>query len=491
MASSKHLSELDDEIGFISHVVNGRSDSCDAIQEVDEEADLDLDGEMVNGISGVMQTDEERKAAALRIIRRAKRAGGLPARDRAYSTCEGGQFPPCSTKEPPSRSAKNSRKSRSGFGRGLPKKGGAGGKGTWGKLGCELELPWIDPNDPNYESDSEKADSPKEINGKKSLVDCKPLVPEMSEEDVRKAVEPLILEYFENSDSMEVLFTLQEMLPNLGARRWMVVTISVELAMDHKPSHRELASVLISDLYQKVISQRDIGKAFDYLLKNLEDLVLDTPDAPTILGNFMARAIADDCIPPKFILSYKGNVCSEMAGKALCRADTLLNMKHGLVRLDNVWGVGGGLRPVKYLIKQIILLLKEYLCSGDIEEASRCLRELEVPHFHHELVYEAVVMVIESMHEKTEEAMCKLLQALFRSFIITFDQMKNGIERVYDVMPEIVIDVPAAYTILERFVFRCKTAGMLTDELVRKMPSRGRKRFVSEGDGGLIKEGFW
>ena len=128
--------------------------------------------------------------------------------------------------------------------------------------------------------------------------------------------------------------------------------------------------------------------AFDYLLKNLEDLALDTPDAPMILGNFMARAIADDCIPPKFILSYKGNVCSEMAGKALCRADTLLNMKHGLVRLDNVWGVGGGLRPVKYLIKQIILLLKEYLCSGDVDEASRCLRELEVPHFHHELVYE-------------------------------------------------------------------------------------------------------
>ena len=71
--------------------------------------------------------------------------------------------------------------------------------------------------------------------------------------------------------------------------------------------------------------------AFDFLLKNLDDLVLDTPDAPTILGNFMARAIADDCIPPKFILSYKGHVDTELAGKALCRADTLLNMKHGLV----------------------------------------------------------------------------------------------------------------------------------------------------------------
>jgi hypothetical protein len=39
--------------------------------------------------------------------------------------------------------------------------------------------------------------------------------------------------------------------------------------------------------------------------------------------------------------------------------------------------------------------------------------------------FQAVVMVIESMHEKTDEAMCKLLQALFRSFVITFDQMKN------------------------------------------------------------------
>lgn len=37
---------------------------------------------------------------------------------------------------------------------------------------------------------------------------------------------------------------------------------------------------------------------------------------------------------------------------------------------------------------QMNLLLKEYLVSGDISEAEHCLRDLEVPHFHHELVYE-------------------------------------------------------------------------------------------------------
>lgn len=37
---------------------------------------------------------------------------------------------------------------------------------------------------------------------------------------------------------------------------------------------------------------------------------------------------------------------------------------------------------------QMNLLLKEYILSGDGEEAERCLRDLEVPHFHHEFVYE-------------------------------------------------------------------------------------------------------
>ena len=129
--------------------------------------------------------------------------------------------------------------------------------------------------------------------------------------------------------------------------------------------------------------------AFDYLLRQLPDLVLDTPDACEALGNFLARAIADDCIPPKFLHSYKGHPDNTAESKAaLQKADTLLSMKHGLVRLDNVWGIGGGVRPVKYLVKKIVLLLKEYLCSGDIKEATRCLQELEVPHFHHELVYE-------------------------------------------------------------------------------------------------------
>lgn len=376
------------------------------------------------------------------------------------------------------RQLKNSRKPRNGYGRGLPKKGGAGGKGTWGRPGSEILVEEDDVNndsrDPNYESD-------KEVNIKLQRIE-----PELSEEELQKIVEPFLLEYFEHGDTNEVALSLEEL--NINSKRYKILVIATMLGMDRKPSQRELTSVLISDLYPEVLTNRDIARGFDELLQNLPDIVLDTPDAPVILGNFIARAVADDCLPPKFVQSYKGRVECGFAREALARADVLLNMKHGMVRLDNVWGVGGGTRPVKYLIKQMVLLLKEYLYSGDVNEATRCLQELEVPHFHHELVYEAIVMVIEDMGDRAADLMCKLLKSLYASNIITPDQMKRGFSRVFDAMPDICIDVPPAYCVLEKIVTKCQHCGFVTDDIVRKMPSRGRKRFVSEGDGGRIKE---
>lgn len=68
---------------------------------------------------------------------------------------------------------------------------------------------------------------------------------------------------------------------------------------------------------------------------------------------------------------------------------------------------------------------QEYLTSDDTQEASRCLKELEVPHFHHELVYEAILLSLEALNEETENSIVKLLKFFYDSAIITPDQMKN------------------------------------------------------------------
>jgi len=318
----------------------------------------------------------------------------------------------------PHRRWKNSRRSRTiNRGRGLPKKGGGGGKGVWGLPGSEaLAEVYEDENDPNYDS---------ECNDRN--VELREVITEITREEFFKLAEPIVLEYYEHGDPHEVALSFDEILQ--APMREHVTSILVEIAMDHKDSQREMTSVLISDLYGRVITGKDIEKGFNMLLANLPDLVLDTPEAPIMLGNFMARAVADDCIPPKFVaksgeeLRHLG--LGEHAEQALRRADSLI-YKHVWAHLDNVWGMGGPLRPVKTITMQMELLLKEYLSSRDVAEAQRCLRALEVPHYHHELVYEAIVMTLESLSQTTEEAMCELLKQLDLTCLV----LPAGMEQV-------------------------------------------------------------
>lgn len=55
------------------------------------------------------------------------------------------------------------------------------------------------------------------------------------------------------------------------------------MAMDRHSTHRELTSRLISDLHNSIFSQVDVARCFDSLLAVVEDLMLDTPDAPNVM----------------------------------------------------------------------------------------------------------------------------------------------------------------------------------------------------------------
>lgn len=174
----------------------------------------------------------------------------------------------------PQRRWKNSRRSRSGYGRGLPKKGGAGGKGVWGLPGSEaLEELYEDENDPNYDSETNDQN-----------IVLSEVIPELTPEEFFKLAEPIVLEYYEHGDTHEVAVNFDEILT--GNLRPYVTSVIVEIALDHKDSQREMTSVLISDLYGRVITAKDIEKGFEILLANLPDLTLDTPDAPNLLGKF-------------------------------------------------------------------------------------------------------------------------------------------------------------------------------------------------------------
>lgn len=71
---------------------------------------------------------------------------------------------------------------------------------------------------------------------------------------------------------------------NLGENYHQVLVIAVTLAMERKASHREMTSVLISDLYGFVLSEAEIERGFEVLLNSLPDLLLDTPTATDVIS---------------------------------------------------------------------------------------------------------------------------------------------------------------------------------------------------------------
>lgn len=81
-------------------------------------------------------------------------------------------------------------------------------------------------------------------------------------------------------------------------------------------------------------------------------------------------------------------------------------------------------------------------------------------------------MTLEALNETVEDAMGKLLKSLEQSCIVTIEMMEQGFQRVYDDIQDIALDVPLAYQILERFVQRCHNLGVLSEKMLKNLPSR-------------------
>ena len=115
---------------------------------------------------------------------------------------------------------------------------------------------------------------------------------------------------------------------------------------------------------------------------------------------------------------------NEKVAKAIDSARVLVNMNQHLYQLSHIWGNKGGFLAVKELSDKINELIQEYYDSGDIEEAIRCLKELNVPHFHHEFIFEAIDFSLQKGNDHSIELIANLLSRLCQSVVITYDQLK-------------------------------------------------------------------
>ncbi|OQR94623.1 programmed cell death protein [Achlya hypogyna] len=357
----------------------------------------------------------------------------------------------------------------------LAKKMGGGKKGLWGKPEDLITTPPIDHDDPNFDSEEETDDvvfvttqspraapplSPRTRSlSKIALVDGNPrafgnaTVPA----EVKKEIEEIVTEYFVSGEVSEVKHRIEELAKKTSETyNYEFVKRAITMSMDKHEKERESVSRLLSELYLNGLSPLEISQGFRRVLITADDLALDIPSAINMLSIFAARAVVDEIVPPKFL---EDSFLAKNAQPVVAEAIKKLSIKHGTVRMEKGWGPGDG-RPVEELKVAIDQLTKEYLLSRDLDEASACVRELNVEHFHHEVVKRGIINSFEDGSDACH-AMCSLFAFLVSQDIVSTLQVLKGFERVKLALPDIKLDVPAAEGLFATVVTRSKSDGIL------------------------------
>lgn len=344
------------------------------------------------------------------------------------------------------------------------KKQGGHGKGQWSELSDDPSLHPVelDPDDPLY--DEEELESGKYIlssgEAANTLVGYDAIAEKavygnlLTLPEFKIRTTETIQEYFDSADADEVIRSIEELkchtfLPH-------VVKRAISLSLDQGPRERELVSRLLCSLHPTPLSEENIEEGFDLLLRSLDDLSIDIPDAKIMVGSFLARAVVDEVVPPAF-LSQQNN--DHPGSEVIDKAVSLLSREHCTARLEKVWGPGDG-RPVAELKTVMDQLLKEYLLSRELDEAAACVRELNAPHFHHELVKRGVTIAMESSSSSSSvDAMVALISFLVKNAIVSEYQVAKGVSRLRKILPDLTLDVPSAPAILDEFEGLARTAG--------------------------------
>jgi programmed cell death protein 4 len=275
----------------------------------------------------------------------------------------------------------------------------------------------LDENDPNYDS----AEQNYELRQTRVAPRTDVIVA------YKNAITAIIEEYFQTHDARET-----------------------QRALDEK----EAAAVLLSALYPHHIDPEQLHRGFERLLESVDDLAIDVPAAADDLAMFIARATVDDILPPRFLHTnleglLPGLRVGEKAAETIDLAHGHLHAHHGTERILRAWG-DSDLTPLQAAKHAIQECLTEYVISGDVGEARRCLRSLHMNYFHHEFVTRALVLCIEAPEgHETAPRLLGLLKVLGKSGEVSASQIKIGFDRMDVVVEDLVLDVPKAKTRLE------------------------------------------
>ena len=338
-----------------------------------------------------------------------------------------------------------------------PRKGGAG-RGNVGRPGDELnQPPAIDRKDPNYVPEDEQQGAGEDADDW-LLPSSRLLLPSPSSSSsfsasiadyaaYKAAVKTAAREFLQSRDLLEFSASIAELglavfhqdLP------YIVVKFSLDLSDDDR---RALSSLLLQAFRSSppLLTQQHIAHSVVKLVYSLPDLLLDVPNARTLVNEFAHFFLA------------AGMLTAEVWA--------------GCERYEQMLGEEGKVQQVK---ERIDVIVSDFFLSEDEDDCVHSVLELQCPALHHEIVKQLVRRSFDRTNRQRElcsRFLCYATPQLFSSEAVEY-ALSSLLGRVED----IALDLPDVLALLSLMIARA-----VTDEVVP--PSFVSRVDVAERDGG-------
>ncbi|KAI6239092.1 Programmed cell death protein 4 [Aphelenchoides fujianensis] len=302
-------------------------------------------------------------------------------------------------------------------------------------------------------------------------------------EKVRGALE----EYYSNGSCECALSELTVHLYNNDSTLRVTKEV-IRSSLDYDNARVVLGYNLMAALLKnKFINEKVIAFAIEENLHELESTIKDCPRAREFLALFIAKTVSDG-IMARLVFDDITSKLNHNRQAMSCALEVYTYLNNRPL-LRGKFEPAGGYEPLNALHDQMEKILREFLLSEDAAEVVERLRHLHVIHFHHELVYLTGHYAMEKMHTATMEKLANLLKHLLDvGFLPNESCIKPGFHRLYKSINDLCIDLPAAYTLCDLWVQKCKKHGVIDEALANEMPkpSAKRARTLSQGDDGKL-----
>jgi len=304
-----------------------------------------------------------------------------------------------------------------------PKKGGGGGKGTWGRPGDESNPVEDDPNDPNFDEGSElpagisswqfHPEKSAQIKFANSIADLA---------HFKKTIKQAAAEYLQSNDAEEFCRIVNA--EGCSVFHSDLPAILVKYSFDLTDAERARISNLLLALHKAgLITHAQVGAGFRKIYNHLPDILVDAPQARIHLREHVSFAVA------------AGILDAGLAKQLEAEQELLADQA-----------------KVSELKKKIDGIILEFFTSESLPDAVDALRELNAPWLHFEIVKRLVSHSLDHGNRQREGASIFLSDQV--GHLLTAADVEKGFVALLERVEDLSLDCPSALRDLSIFIAR-------------------------------------